>query len=253
MVYELEYLAGDVRFNRAKLLNVGYLKALKDYNWDCFIHHDVDLIPENDQNLYVCEEQPKHPAVGRNSTGYKLRYKGYFGGVSAMTVDQFHQVNGFPNTYWGGEDDDLRILIQLQKMTIVCTPAEVARYTMVFHKRDSGYQVNKDRSGRLGPVAPAVCKLQRPLELPQRELSYKKSKLERRTILVLCRSATLVLAYLMLKQNMTLVKAIKTVKEKEAFHPMMAPETAGQTSTSASVATWEVTEHVFVPNRHGTR
>ncbi|XP_057213184.1 beta-1,4-galactosyltransferase 4-like [Triplophysa rosa] len=136
--------AGDVRFNRAKLLNVGYLKALKDYNWDCFIHHDVDLIPENDQNLYVCEEQPKHPAVGRNSTGYKLRYKGYFGGVSAMTVDQFHQVNGFPNTYWGGEDDDLRILIQLQKMTIVCTPAEVARYTMVFHKRDSGYQVNKD-------------------------------------------------------------------------------------------------------------
>ncbi len=28
-----------------------------------------------------------------------------------MTKDQFHKVNGFPNSYWGwgGEDDDLRI------------------------------------------------------------------------------------------------------------------------------------------------
>ncbi|XP_051952648.1 beta-1,4-galactosyltransferase 4 [Xyrauchen texanus] len=139
--------AGEATFNRAKLLNVGYLEALKDQSWDCFIFHDVDLVPENDKNLYMCEEQPKHLVVGRNSTGYKLRYKGYFGGVSAMTKDQFHRVNGFPNTYWGwgGEDDDLRIRVQLQKMTIVRPSLEVARYTMIFHKRDSGNQVNKDR------------------------------------------------------------------------------------------------------------
>ncbi|XP_016118263.1 beta-1,4-galactosyltransferase 4-like [Sinocyclocheilus grahami] len=63
--------AGDATFNRAKLLNVGYLEALKDHSWDCFIFHDVDLVPENDQNLYMCEDQPKHLVVGRNSTGYK--------------------------------------------------------------------------------------------------------------------------------------------------------------------------------------
>ncbi|XP_056314770.1 beta-1,4-galactosyltransferase 4 [Danio aesculapii] len=139
--------AGDATFNRAKLLNVGYLEALKDYNWDCFIFHDVDLVPENDHNSYMCAKQPKHLVVGRNSTGYKLRYKGYFGGVSAMTRDQFHKVNGFPNSYWGwgGEDDDLRIRVQLQKMAIVRPSPEVARYTMVFHNRDSGNQVNKDR------------------------------------------------------------------------------------------------------------
>lgn len=67
----LFWKAGDATFNRAKLLNVGYLEALKDYDWDCFIFHDVDLVPENDRNLYVCDNQPKHLVVGRNVTGYK--------------------------------------------------------------------------------------------------------------------------------------------------------------------------------------
>lgn len=31
-------------------------------------------------------------------------------------------------------------------MEILRPPADVARYTMVFHKRDAGNQVNKDRS-----------------------------------------------------------------------------------------------------------
>lgn len=41
--------------------------------------------------------------------------------------------------------------VQMQKMEIVRPPADVARYTMVFHKRDAGNKVNKDRLGRLGP------------------------------------------------------------------------------------------------------
>lgn len=144
--------AGDATFNRAKLLNVGYLEAIKDFSWECFIFHDVDLVPENDHNLYICDQQPKHLVVGRNATGYKLRYKGYFGGVTAMTKDQFFRVNGFSNNYWGwgGEDDDLRIRVEQQKMTIVRPPADVARYTMVFHKRDTGNQINKNRMRLLG-------------------------------------------------------------------------------------------------------
>ncbi|XP_054481923.1 beta-1,4-galactosyltransferase 4 [Anoplopoma fimbria] len=144
--------AGNLTFNRAKLLNIGYLEALKDYSWECFIFHDVDLVPENDRNLYFCENQPKHLVVGRNATGYKLRYKGYFGGVTALTKEQFLQVNGFSNNYWGwgGEDDDLRVRVELQKMTILRPPAEIARYTMVFHTRDSGNEVNKDRMKLLG-------------------------------------------------------------------------------------------------------
>ncbi|XP_023656385.1 beta-1,4-galactosyltransferase 4 [Paramormyrops kingsleyae] len=139
--------AGSSVFNRAKLLNVGFLEALKDYNWDCFVFHDVDLIPENDHNLYACERQPKHLVVGRNVTGYRLRYQGYFGGVTAMSKEQFSYVNGFSNKYWGwgGEDDDLRIRVGIQKMKVVRPPAAVGRYTMIFHKRDSGNAVNRNR------------------------------------------------------------------------------------------------------------
>ena len=39
-------------FNRAMLFNVGFMEAMKDYNWTCVIFHDVDLIPEDDRNVY---------------------------------------------------------------------------------------------------------------------------------------------------------------------------------------------------------
>uniref|UniRef100_A0A8B9JJ08 UDP-Gal:betaGlcNAc beta 1,4- galactosyltransferase, polypeptide 4 n=1 Tax=Astyanax mexicanus TaxID=7994 RepID=A0A8B9JJ08_ASTMX len=117
--------AGEAKFNRAKLLNVGYLEALKDFNWDCFIFHDVDLVPENDQNLYRCEDQPKHLVVGRNSTGYS--YSKY---AEVLNMLYFR--------------------VQLQGMKIIRPPAKIGRYTMVFHKRDSGNEVNKDRMRLLG-------------------------------------------------------------------------------------------------------
>ncbi|XP_026711527.1 beta-1,4-galactosyltransferase 4 [Athene cunicularia] len=147
--------AGSTKFNRAKLLNVGYLEALKEANWDCFIFHDVDLVPENDFNIYMCDRQPKHLVVGRNNTGYRLRYRGYFGGVTALTRDQFSKVNGFSNNYWGwgGEDDDLRIRVEMQKMRVVRPSADVARYTMIFHKRDHGNEENGERMKLLRQVS----------------------------------------------------------------------------------------------------
>ena len=62
---------GDNPFNRAMLMNVGFVEALKLYNYDCFIFHDVDLLPENDQNLYTCLEQPRHMSVAVDVLEYK--------------------------------------------------------------------------------------------------------------------------------------------------------------------------------------
>jgi len=64
-------VSGDGSFNRAMLMNVGFVEALKLYNYDCFIFHDVDLLPEDDRNLYTCPEQPRHMSVAVDVLRYK--------------------------------------------------------------------------------------------------------------------------------------------------------------------------------------
>lgn len=52
---------------------------------------------------------PRGP-VGPTGVSFpSLPYPQYFGGVSALTPDQYLKMNGFPNEYWGwgGEDDDI--------------------------------------------------------------------------------------------------------------------------------------------------
>ncbi|XP_052267531.1 beta-1,4-galactosyltransferase 4-like [Dreissena polymorpha] len=100
-------------FNRAKLFNVGYNESSKYGDFDCFIFHDVDLIPENDTNLYQCEDQPKHMSPAMSSFNYRIPYSSFVGGVLAMNKTVFQLVNGFSNLYlgWGGEDDDMSVRI----------------------------------------------------------------------------------------------------------------------------------------------
>ena len=52
-------------------MNIGFLEALKQYDYECFIFHDVDLIPEDDRNLYTCPEQPRHMSVAIDKFSYR--------------------------------------------------------------------------------------------------------------------------------------------------------------------------------------
>jgi hypothetical protein len=136
-IYVVEQF-GNSSFNRAKLMNIGFLESRKQYDYQCFIFHDVDLIPEDDRNLYTCSEQPRHMSVAIDKFGYKLFYEALFGGACALTEEQFLKVNGFSNVYfgWGGEDDDMYNRVINNGYNISRYSENIARYKMLRHKAD---------------------------------------------------------------------------------------------------------------------
>lgn len=137
-IFVIEQLQGGL-FNRAKLFNVGYLEASKIDAYACYIFHDVDLIPEDDRNLYTCPRQPRHMSVAIDKFNYRLQYACGFGGVSALTREQFEDVNGFSNDFWGwgGEDDDMYRRLYENGYNIERYANEIARYTMLKHQHQA--------------------------------------------------------------------------------------------------------------------
>lgn len=60
-----------LKFNKGISMNVGYIEALKEKDYDCFIFHDVDMVPENPENFYECNPiVPKLIAVSISAFGY---------------------------------------------------------------------------------------------------------------------------------------------------------------------------------------
>ncbi|CAL4111534.1 unnamed protein product, partial [Meganyctiphanes norvegica] len=141
---------GEELFNRACLLNLGYLEAKKEGPWDCFAFHDVDMLPEDDRNLYHCSLQPRHLAVATSAHKYRsastLSFYKYYGGAALMTSDQIEKVNGWSNRYWGwgGEDDDMWRRIALENMAVWRLPPQIARYKMLGHKPQPRNEKSRD-------------------------------------------------------------------------------------------------------------
>uniref|UniRef100_A0A8B9H2X8 UDP-Gal:betaGlcNAc beta 1,4- galactosyltransferase, polypeptide 1 n=1 Tax=Astyanax mexicanus TaxID=7994 RepID=A0A8B9H2X8_ASTMX len=142
---------GEDTFNRAKLLNVGYAEALKEYDYNCFVFSDVDLVPVDDRNIYRCFDQPRHLAVSMDKFGFRLPYNQYFGGVSAMSKEQFLKINGFPNNYWGwgGEDDDIYNRLTYRGMSVSRPDGVIGRCKMIQHNRDKMNEPNPQRFDRI--------------------------------------------------------------------------------------------------------
>lgn len=142
---------GDGVFNRAKLLNIGYVEAMKEYDYECFVFSDVDLIPMDDRNIYKCFNQPRHLSVSMDKFGFRLPYNQYFGGVSSMSKEQYLTINGFPNNYWGwgGEDDDIFNRLHIKGMSISRPSGPVGKCRMIRHERDKQNADNPQRFDRI--------------------------------------------------------------------------------------------------------
>jgi len=66
-------------FNRGALMNVGFVEVTRMLaaeeeargSIDCVIFHDVDLLPEDRYNFYVCSPLPRHMAAYRSGWNYR--------------------------------------------------------------------------------------------------------------------------------------------------------------------------------------
>ena len=47
-------------FNKGQTMNVGFKEVTRLFQPDCYIFHDVDMIPEDDRHFYRCEDRPLH-------------------------------------------------------------------------------------------------------------------------------------------------------------------------------------------------
>lgn len=100
----------DKPFNRGKLLNIGFDLVAAGY--DYFAFHDVDHFPVDADYDYPIH--PIHLAARSAVNHFELLYETCMGGIVLFNTQDFKQINGFSNAFWGwgAEDDDLYLRMQ---------------------------------------------------------------------------------------------------------------------------------------------
>jgi len=85
----------ELLFNRAKLLNAGFLETNENNDYTAF--HDIDMVPKKPNAGYHYTETARQVFC---PTEYSM------GGISIVNNTVNWQVNGWANSYWGwgGED-----------------------------------------------------------------------------------------------------------------------------------------------------
>ena len=70
--------AGNGTFNKGAIMNAAFHAILerklllRPLAYICFVFHDVDMLPEDDRNLYSCSEYPRHLSVAVNEFDYRF-------------------------------------------------------------------------------------------------------------------------------------------------------------------------------------
>lgn len=95
----IEQSQDNKKFNRGKILNVGFAEYHKNY--DYFFTHDIDTLPYTKTiiNFY----NNKNYDILRIHSGHRVS----LGGVVKFKCSSFKNINGFPNNIWGwGLEDE---------------------------------------------------------------------------------------------------------------------------------------------------
>jgi len=110
-VFIVEQSDDNRKFNRGKLLNIGFDIARNHSTaFDVFVYHDVDLLPGDDLGPYYATFPTTPIHIARCWDRYSNNPK-YFGGIVSFSAKDMRAINGFPNTFWGwgGEDDEMQV------------------------------------------------------------------------------------------------------------------------------------------------
>lgn len=128
------------RFNRASLINVGFLQTRN--NFEYMAMHDVDLLPLNDNLKYEYPEAgPYH--ISSPDTHPRYYYKTFIGGILLIKREHYELVNGMSNNYWGWglEDDEFYVRLKDAGLTVTRpTNITTGRENTFRHMHDKTYR-----------------------------------------------------------------------------------------------------------------
>ncbi|KAL7548254.1 hypothetical protein ACHAWF_011542 [Thalassiosira exigua] len=122
-IYIIEQSDDRRKFNRGKLLNIGFDFALKRSEkhpprHNVFVFHDVDLLPQSDIGDWYARYPTRPIHIARVWDRYSNNEK-YFGGIVSFSEEDTKRINGYPNTFWGwgGEDDEMQKRLEALNIT----------------------------------------------------------------------------------------------------------------------------------------
>jgi predicted glycosyltransferase involved in capsule biosynthesis len=120
----------DKPFNRAKLLNVGFLEN-QESNYFCF--HDIDMLPTDENCNYAFVDGVCKLSYYVSQFNFIPRPDTELGGVTLIDKQNFIKVNGYSNEYWGWgvEDEDFATRCKIKNVSF---SVRKGRYLSLFHK-----------------------------------------------------------------------------------------------------------------------
>lgn len=136
---------GNGHFNKGSTMNSAVKEVIKR-GFDCIVLHDVDMLLEDDHNIYQCEDNPVHLSPLIDKFKYKDHYGTEFGGVTMLKAEQYLKANGYSNLFWGWgkEDDDMTFRVHASGQS-VRKPInyQSARYSMIPHQHPWAFRNNR--------------------------------------------------------------------------------------------------------------